>query len=136
MADSMRPSNEKPSNRKLIGIAYPFQKKNGKFPYPLTEAQLIKNDIQLLFKTPLGSRMMRPQEGTDADNFVFEPQGDLLHAQLRRSIRQTILNSGITVVVISITFTDQDTQTLADIEYLIYGVRDNLTIAFEKETEF
>lgn len=129
MASSMRPSNQKPSDRKLIGIAFPFQKKNGKFPYSLTDAQLVKNDLQMLFKTPINSRMMRPNHGSDADSLVFESQGDLLETQLRRSIRQTIAISGINVKIISISFSNSGTQTIAEIDCVIYGVRDNLTIA-------
>jgi len=136
VADSMRPSNQRPSDRKLIGFAFPFQKKNGKFPYALTDAQLVKNDIQMLFKTPLGSRVMRPTDGSDAESFVFESQGELLNAQLRRSIRQTIANSGISVNVISISFSEQDTQTLAEIQYEIYGVRDNLTVLISSPEDF
>lgn len=131
MADSQRRSNEKPSDKKRIGIAFPFQKRNGKFPYALTEAQLVKNDLQMLFNTPLGSRPMRPNEGSDAEGFVFESQGALLNTQLERSIRQTILNSGITVNVLTIRFKSLDTQIVADVEYLIYGVRDNLAISID-----
>jgi phage baseplate assembly protein W len=123
-----RASNQKPSNRTLRGIAFPFQKKDGKFPYALTSAEQVKNDLIMLFKTPINSRMMRPGEGSNADSLVFESQGELLNTQLRRSIRQTILNSGINVSVISIEFSNQSTQTVAEIEYLIFGVSDNLTV--------
>ena len=75
---------------------------------------------------------MRPNEGSDADSLVFESQGELLNTQLRRSIRQTVLNSGINVSILSIQFTDQNTQTIAEIEYSIYGVVDNLTIPVAK----
>ena len=75
---------------------------------------------------------MRPNEGSDADSLVFESQGELLNSQLRRSIRQTVLNSGINVSILSIQFTDQDTQTIAEIEYSIYGVLDNLTVPIAK----
>lgn len=124
-----RASNQKPSDRRLQGLAFPFQKKDGKFPYALTSAEQVKNDLILLFKTPIHSRMMRPNEGSDAESLVFESQGELLNTQLRRSIRQTILNSGINVSVISIDFSNESTQTLAEIEYLIFGVSDNLTVA-------
>ena len=130
MAD--RASDLKPSDRQLRGIAFPFQKNNGKFPYALTSAQQVKNDLILLFKTPINSRIMRPNEGSDADSLVFESQGELLNSQLRRSIRQTVLNSGINVSILSIQFTDQDTQTIAEIEYSIYGVLDNLTVPIAK----
>lgn len=136
MAAESRPSNQRPSDQKLIGIAFPFQKKNGKFPYTLTDAQLVKNDIILLFKTPLGSRVMRPNVGSDAESFVFESQGDLLQAQLRRSIRQTILNSGISVNIIAISFTENETELTADIQYEIYGVRDNLSVTVAENSEF
>jgi phage baseplate assembly protein W len=127
-----RASDLKPSDRQLRGIAFPFQKNNGKFPYALTSAQQVKNDLILLFKTPINSRIMRPNEGSDADSLVFESQGELLNSQLRRSIRQTVLNSGINVSILSIQFTDQDTQTIAEIEYSIYGVLDNLTVPIAK----
>jgi phage baseplate assembly protein W len=131
-----RASNQKPSDLRLRGIAFPFQKKEGKFPYALTSAQQVKNDLILLFKTPINSRIMRPNEGSDADSLVFESQGELLNTQLRRSIRQTVLNSGINVSIISIQFSNQNTQTIAEIEYSIYGVFDNLTISVASNTDF
>lgn len=129
MAD--RPSNIKASNKKLIGFAFPFQKKNGRFPYTVEDAELVKNDLFALFSTPQNSRVMRPNLGTNAEELVFESQGDLLRVRLERSIRQTIASYEPRIAVLELTFQDVGTQTIVDVEYTFQGVRDNLTIGIE-----
>jgi phage baseplate assembly protein W len=127
----MRPSNIKSSDKKLRGLFFPFQKNKGLFPYAETDAEQIKNVLIFLFKTPIQSRVMRPTVGSDADRYVFEMQGDLLYTVLERSIRQTVLNSGINVIVNYVEFSTDETQVIADVYYTVFGVKDKLTLSFE-----
>jgi len=45
-------------------------------PYTLTDVTLVKRDITNQFNTPMGSRVMLPNFGSNIQNYVFEPFDD------------------------------------------------------------
>lgn len=129
---STRPSDEKSSDRDLVGIAFPFRKEAGEFPARVRNKDTVKSDLITLFNTAKGSRRMRPNYGSNKEVLVFESTGPLLRARLERNIRQTITNNEPRVRVIGIAIDEQKTKVIALIVYLIQGVRDSIQLDIDR----
>jgi phage baseplate assembly protein W len=129
---STRPANQNASTRDTIGIAYPFRKQDGEFPKKVVNVEAVKSDLITLFDTPLRSRVMKPNFGSNKEELVFESTGPLLRARLIRNIRQTIFLNEPRVVVLAVQITEEKTLVTATILYAVQGVRDTLTLEIER----
>lgn len=116
----------------LTGISFPFRKESGQFPKKDTLQEVVRSNIIALFNLPLRTRIMRPNLGTTAYNLVFEPITPLLIARLERSIRATFERGEPRANVVGITVTQNNTQLLADIVYVVNGIKDSVQIALDK----
>jgi phage baseplate assembly protein W len=117
----------------LKGIAYPFRKDNGQFPAVDEDEECVKSDLIMLFRTPVRSRIMRPEYGTIVDRLVFESTGDLLNARLERTVKQAILVHENRVVVNSFTVETETNLITADIQYSVQGISDSVQIELESQ---
>jgi len=129
---STRSADAKAGDRDLVGIAFPFRKEGGEFPARVRNKDAVKSDLITLFNTPLGSRRMRPNYGSNKEVLVFESTGPLLRARLERNIKQTITNSEPRVKVLAVVIQERKTEVIALIIYLIQGVKDSIQINIEK----
>lgn len=74
----------------ILGIKFPFQKGTTKFPAQSVDDEVIADNISRILQTPRGSRVMRPNQGSDAWSFVFENVGPLLRARIDHDVRRAL----------------------------------------------
>lgn len=130
--NSNRPSNVRGSNRDLVGIAFPFQRGNGEFPMRVRNVACVSNDLLLLFKTPLRSRVMRPLVGTKVWTLVFEGTGPLLQARINRAVLMPIARQEPRVKARAISISEKDTLVDTTIYYTVQGVKQDLDLEIPK----
>lgn len=123
-------ANQTAGNKRLVGIAFPFRKEKGEFPKKVKDIEAVRSDFFSLFNTPVRTRVMRPNLGTDAHALVFESKGPLLNARLQRSIRQTIFINEPRVNVLAIKIDESDTLVTATIVYEVNGIQDSIELEF------
>lgn len=116
----------------LIGFSYPFRAGPGEFPVRELNAEVVKSDLLALFRTPIGSRVMRPTFGTDIFQFVFEPISPLLTAQIQRSVFQTIRNWEPRVDVQQVSVSSSGSTVTVDILYFVNGFPDSVSVNYEQ----
>jgi phage baseplate assembly protein W len=72
------------------GFVFPFRKGKTALPDPLSDAELIKQSVMAVIQTPLGSRVMRPDFGSNVMAYVFESNtqamGQMLAYEVRRAL--------------------------------------------------
>jgi phage baseplate assembly protein W len=73
-----------------IGFAFPFQKGPTGFPASATDNDLIQQALIQLVLTGRGERVMRPDVGSSAYNFVFGNTGAPLEMVIQSEIRNVI----------------------------------------------
>jgi phage baseplate assembly protein W len=72
------------------GISFPFRKSGVQLPAPATDDDLIKESLKQIILTSPGERLMRPTVGSGARSFVFETNDQLLAAQIRTNVGNSI----------------------------------------------
>lgn len=91
------------------GIAFPFRRSAASVPATNQDDALIKQAIQQLILTAGGERVMRPEFGSGAYNFVFETNNDLLVARIQDAVSNAIAKFEPRVIVQNITVTREAT---------------------------
>ena len=113
----------------IIGIKFPFQKGSTKFPAQSFDDDVIADNITRILLTPRGSRVMRPNQGSDIWSFVFDNVGALLRARVDREVRRSIAAGEPRVRVLAVNVHEEVTangQTLVIVE-VAYMVNGNVT---------
>lgn len=107
-------------------------------PYNLNNIALIKRDLENVFATPIGSRVMLPNFGTRIYNFLFDPfDEDTKNAIIEDATR--VIQSDPRVELVSID-TFQEDQALTVSMILLFkpeSITENLFVSFslkDKET--
>lgn len=72
------------------GISFPFRRGGTSFPAATTDDELIKESLIQLVLTQNGERIMRPDFGTNALSFVFEPNNVVLEQTIRAELQAVI----------------------------------------------
>jgi uncharacterized protein len=72
------------------GLSYPFRQGTQEFPASATDDQLIRDSLIQLVLTRRGERIMRPDVGSNALAFLFEPNDIVLEQTLRAELRAVI----------------------------------------------
>jgi len=127
-----RPADIKSGNKTLIGLDFPFRKEAGEFPKRSLNKDAVKSDLITLFSTPLGSRRMKPNYGSNKEVLVFESTGPLLRARLSRNIKQTIFLNEPRVRVLAVNISEDNTTVTAQILYSVQGVKDTITLEIDR----
>lgn len=91
------------------GIAFPFRRSASSVPATNQDDALIKQAIQQLILTAGGERVMRPEFGSGAYNFVFETNDDILVARIQDAVSTAIAKFEPRVIVQNITVTREAT---------------------------
>jgi len=125
---TMRASDQRASQRRLVGISFPFRKENGEFPARVRDADCVQNDLLTLFNTVFRNRVMRPLLGHSANNLVFDSIDGTLVARLQRIIRQTIVNNENRIKIISITMSRSGTKITPKCTYVVQGIRETVEL--------
>lgn len=77
----------------ILGIRFPFGRSATSLPAGSEDNDVIADNIQRILLTPRGSRVMRPESGSDMFAFVFENTGPVLRARIDNEVRRA-LNAG------------------------------------------
>ena len=100
-------------------------------PYSLTNIDLVKRDIENQFATPLGSRLMLPDFGSNIYNYLFDPFDEYTKsAIIEDAVR--VIQSDPRVELVSIDTFQQD-QALNVIMVLLFqpeAITDSLFVSF------
>ena len=105
-------------------------------PYSLTDIELVKRDILNQFQTPMGSRVMLPDFGTNIFSYLFEPFDEITKDAII-SDAANVVNSDPRVQLQSLDAYQQD-QTLNIIIYLLFvpqNVTDSLYVTFSLQNQ-
>lgn len=74
----------------IRGIAFPFGRSATGLPAPRSDEDVIADNIVRILQTPRGSRVMRPDAGSDVHAFIFENSGPLLRARIDNEVRRAV----------------------------------------------
>lgn len=108
----------------IRGISWPFRIANNGLPAPAQGTDAIRSALVLLLKTPKGSRVMRPELGTNLNRLLFETQGPFLQALVRREILSAVSDFLPQVRISDIVIQEDGPVLRLNIFYVIQGVED------------
>jgi uncharacterized protein len=83
--------------------------------------QRIEDAIWIILSTSLGERVMMPDFGAGATDYVFQPNSALMRQQLSAAVREALTKwePRIDIVAVTVTEGDEPSQVLAAIDYKI-----------------
>jgi hypothetical protein len=119
----------------IRSFAFPFIQGDLAFPKEITDFDVIKASIIQIITTAKGERVMRPDFGCSAFDFVFESDSDIFRLMVEREVRIALSRWESRIQVDSIEITaDEITepgQILITINYTIIATneQDTVTIA-------
>lgn len=118
----------------ILGIAFPFRPSVTSFPAVSEDADVIADNIRRIIETPRGSRVMRPDAGSDCYAFVFENSGPLLQARIDNEVRRAIAvgepRARVLRVDVRETETDQGVEVVVDVAFEVVGVIRRASVSF------
>jgi len=74
----------------ILNIAFPFNKGSTSFPASNEDDDVIEDNIRRIVQTRRGERVMRPNQGSDTMDFVFENIGPMLQASVNYEVRRAL----------------------------------------------
>lgn len=109
------------------GIAFPFGKSATGFPATKDDEDLVEDNIRRILTTRRGERVMRPEVGSDAHDFVFENVGAVLRAAINHEARRAIAANEPRARVLSVVAGQQDrtdggSEVVVEIVYEVAGL--------------
>jgi len=123
----------------IRGIAFPFGKSPFGLPAPRRDSDVIADNISRIIQTPRGSRVMRPDDGSDTHAFVFESNGPLLRARVDHEIRRAVSVGEprariLRVDVFENKKADGEVENVVDVTFEALGVIGNATASFSSNS--
>lgn len=122
----------------FVGFAFPFKKGATAFPEVATDDDLIKQALVQLVLTGAGERVMRPDYGSSAYSYIFEPNEDILQQRIETELSALILRYEPRVAVTSIEVVrgnpalDSEASTVTiTINYIVIATRNSGTAEIE-----
>jgi len=123
---------------RYINIDFPFKdsKKGFYFQLNQTDRDAIRADLLHLLLTNKGERLYLPDFGSDLKKYIFEPNDEITHDEIRDSLNESIKRYIPNLIVNSIEFRNDVVQEAIIVE-LTYTVTDgtfqstdNVTLTF------
>jgi len=113
------------AEERFINIDFPFKDSERGFYFKLnqTDKDAIKADLLHLLLTNKGERLYMPDFGSDLKKFIFEPNDNITHSDIKDNLNETIKRYIPNLVVDSIDFKKNDIEELIIVE-LKYTVID------------
>ena len=76
-----------------INIDFPFRDSDNGFYFKMnkTDKDAIRADLLHLLLTNKGERLYLPEFGSDLKKFIFEPNDEITHEQIKENLNQTII---------------------------------------------
>tara|TARA_R110000751_G_scaffold3656_1_gene17392 strand:+ start:334 stop:717 length:384 start_codon:yes stop_codon:yes gene_type:complete len=113
------------AKQRFINIDFPFKDSPEGFYFNLnaTDADAIRADLLHLLLTNKGERLYMPDFGSDLKKYIFEPNDDVTHEQIKDNLNATIKRYMPNLIINSITFKNDSIEELIIVE-LTYTVTD------------
>jgi hypothetical protein len=113
------------AKQRFINIDFPFKDSPEGFYFNLnaTDADAVRADLLHLLLTNKGERLYMPDFGSDLKKYIFEPNDDVTHEQIKDNLNQTIKRYMPNLIINSITFKNDSIEELIIVE-LTYTVTD------------
>ena len=110
----------------IRGLAFPFGRSSFGLPAPQTDEDVIADNITRIIQTPRGSRVMRPDAGSDTYAFVFESTGPLLRARIDHEVRRAVSAGEPRASILRVDVTERETddgiEIVVDVTFEVLGV--------------
>lgn len=116
----------------IRGISFPFRKGSTSFPESATDEQLIKEDLAQLLLTGVGTRVMRPNFGTNLYSFIFEPNDDLLASLVQAEVATAIAKFEPRISLLDVGVSRVNSEVVVTVNYTLSatGNQDGIDIRF------
>lgn len=123
---------------RYINIDFPFSNSNKGFYFKLnqTDRDAIRADLLHLLLTNKGERLYAPNFGSDLKKYIFEPNDDITHEQIRNNLNETIKQYIPNLIVNNISFKNDVIEELIIVElsYTVtegtFSSTDTVTLTF------
>jgi phage baseplate assembly protein W len=121
-----------------INIDFPFKDSDNGFYFKMnkTDKDAIRADLLHLLLTNKGERLYLPEFGSDLKKFIFEPNDEITHEQIKENLNQTIIRFIPNLLINDISFRNDVIEELIIVE-LTYTVTegtftstDTITLTF------
>jgi phage baseplate assembly protein W len=121
-----------------INIDFPFRDSDNGFYFKMnkTDKDAIRADLLHLLLTNKGERLYLPEFGSDLKKFIFEPNDEITHEQIKDNLNQTIIRFIPNLLINDISFRNDTIEELIIVE-LTYTVTegtftstDTITLTF------
>jgi phage baseplate assembly protein W len=121
-----------------INIDFPFRDSDNGFYFKMnkTDKDAIRADLLHLLLTNKGERLYLPEFGSDLKKFIFEPNDEITHEQIKENLNQTIIRFIPNLLINDISFRNDAIEELIIVE-LTYTVTegtftstDTITLTF------
>jgi phage baseplate assembly protein W len=108
---------------RYINIDFPFRdsKKGFYFELNQTDKDAIRADLLHLLLTNKGERLYLPDFGSDLKKYIFEPNDDITHSDIKDNLNETISKYIPNLIINSIEFRNDEIEELIIVE-LTYTV--------------
>jgi len=118
----------------ILGIAFPFRPSATSFPAVAEDVDVIADNITRIIQTPRGSRVMRPEAGSDTYSFLFENSGPLLRARIDNEVRRAVSAGEPRARVIQVLVSERDMsggrEIVVDVSFEVVGVVRRASVTF------
>ena len=123
---------------RYINIDFPFRDSSdgSYFKMNKTDKDAIRADLLHLLLTNKGERLYLPEFGSDLKKFIFEPNDEITHEQIKDNLNQTIIRFIPNLLINDISFRNDTIEELIIVE-LTYTVTegtftstDTITLTF------
>lgn len=110
---------------RYINIDFPFRDSDKGFYFELnkTDKEAVKADLLHLLLTNKGERLYMPDFGSDLKKFIFQPNDNITHNEIKDNLNETIKKYLPNLLIDSIDFKKNDIEELIIVE-LKYTVID------------
>jgi len=114
---------------RYINIDFPFKDSKKGFYLKLnqTDRDAIRADLLHLLLTNKGERLYLPDFGSDLKKFIFEPNDDITHEEIRENLNDTIKKYIPNLIINSIIFKNNDVEESIVVELTFTVTEDSFT---------
>jgi phage baseplate assembly protein W len=114
---------------RYINIDFPFKDSNKGFYLNLnqTDRDAIRADLLHLLLTNKGERLYLPDFGSDLKKYIFEPNDDITHEEIRDNLNETIKTYIPNLIINSIEFRNDEVQEAITVELTFTVTEDSFS---------
>jgi len=117
------------AKNRYINIDFPFKDSNKGFYLNLnqTDRDAIRADLLHLLLTNKGERLYLPDFGSDLKKYIFEPNDEITHDEIRENLNDTIKKYIPNLIINSIIFKNNDVEEAIVVEITFTVTEDSFS---------